>query len=92
MKPLVEMTRAELTAYIQSHLREKGVDAVLSGGSAVSIYNGEQYVSMDLDLVNVSYTGKPKIRDVMSAIGCVLSLGRPPGPGASADGGQETKH
>ncbi len=69
MKPLVEMTRAELTAYVQSHLREKGIDAVLSGGSAVSIYSGEQYVSMDLDLVIVSYSGKSKIRDVMSEIG-----------------------
>ncbi len=36
MKPISKMSRAELAAYIQSHLREKGIESVLTGGSAVS--------------------------------------------------------
>ena len=46
------MNRAELAAYIQEQLRESNIDVVLSGGSCVSIYSNNQYVSMDLDLVN----------------------------------------
>jgi hypothetical protein len=52
MKPISEMTRAELAAYIQSNLNKVGIDVVLSGGSCVSIYSNEAYVSMDLDLIN----------------------------------------
>jgi len=51
MKPVTDMTRGELAAYIQSRLREQGIDSVLTGGSAVSIYSAVIYVSMDLDFV-----------------------------------------
>jgi hypothetical protein len=33
MKSIKEMTQGELAAFIQSHLREKGIDVVLSGGA-----------------------------------------------------------
>lgn len=52
MKPVDTMTQVELGAYVQSHLGEKGIDVVLSGGAAVAIYTSGKYVSRDLDLVN----------------------------------------
>jgi len=51
MKSIKKMTNAELAAFIQSHLRNKGIDVVLSGGACVSIYSSNRYVSMDLDLI-----------------------------------------
>jgi hypothetical protein len=53
MKTIKEMTQGELGAYIQSHLRQKGIEVVLSGGAAVGIYSNNLYVSKDLDFVNV---------------------------------------
>jgi hypothetical protein len=52
MKPIGEMIQAELGAYVQSHLRERGIDVVLSGGAVVAIYTSGKYVSGDLDFVN----------------------------------------
>lgn len=45
------MTQAELGAFVQSHLRKKGIDVVLPGGAAVGIYSRGKYVSQDLDVV-----------------------------------------
>ena len=52
MKPIGEMTQAELGADVQSHLRSRGIDVVLSGGAVVAIYSSGKYVSGDLDFVN----------------------------------------
>jgi len=52
MKPMRDMTRAEFAAFIQEHLRARGIDVVLCGGACVSIYSRGKYVSMDLDMVN----------------------------------------
>jgi hypothetical protein len=52
MKPVRDMTQAELGAYVQSHLGAKGIDVVLSGGAVVAIYTSGKYVSRDLDFVN----------------------------------------
>lgn len=70
MKPISEMSKADLGAYVQEHLRSKGIDMVLSGGACVSIYSKEKYVSMDLDMIHTSLL-KPKrklIRDAMSEL------------------------
>lgn len=69
MKPVAKMVRAELAAYVQSQLRAKGIEAVLTGGSAVSIFSGEKYVSTDLDFVIMGYPKRSKIRDAMHEIG-----------------------
>ena len=69
MKPTQEMTQSEIGAYVQTHLREKGIIVVLSGGSTVSIYSGNKYVSRDLDLVNVYSVKRRLIRDAMHEIG-----------------------
>jgi hypothetical protein len=55
MKSIGKMTQGELGAFIQSQLREKGIEVVLSGGAAVAIYTNNKYVSKDLDLINSTY-------------------------------------
>jgi hypothetical protein len=42
---------------------------VLSGGSAVSFYSSDKYVSKDLDLINTSFAKRGKIGLVMEKIG-----------------------
>lgn len=51
MKTIREMSQSELAAYVGSHLAEKGIHVVLTGGAAVSFYVGPKYVSKDIDLV-----------------------------------------
>ncbi|MBU2609424.1 MAG: hypothetical protein KJ606_00545 [Chloroflexi bacterium] len=63
------MTQIELAAYIQSHLREVGIDVVLSGGATVSLYSSGRYVSKDLDLINVQFAKRSKIKAAMDEIG-----------------------
>ena len=63
------MTQGELGALIQSSLREKGIEVILSGGAAVAIHSSNKYVSKDLDLINVYGVNRRKIRDVMTALG-----------------------
>jgi hypothetical protein len=58
MKPINKMNKFELTAFIQTHLRQKGVAVVLSGGAAVSYYSANIYVSFDVDLVVESFTSR----------------------------------
>jgi hypothetical protein len=69
MKQIKNMTQIELAAYIQSHLREVGIDVVLSGGATVSLYSGGRYVSKDLDLINVHFAKRSKIKAAMEEIG-----------------------
>ena len=68
MKSVEKMTQGEIGAYIQSKLREKGIEVVLSGGAAVAIYSNNKYVSKDLDLVNIYGVNRRKIRGVMTAM------------------------
>ena len=63
------MTQGELAAFVQSHLREKGIDVVLSGGASVSIYSSNRYVSLDLDLVNPYFAKRRALRETMQEIG-----------------------
>jgi hypothetical protein len=69
MKSIKEMTQGELAAFVQYRLREKGVDVVLSGGAAVSLYSNNRYVSLDLDLVNPYFVKRRAIRETMQEIG-----------------------
>ncbi len=63
------MTQGELGAYVQTHLREKGIEVVLSGGAAVGIYSNSKYISKDLDMVNVYAINRRTIRAAMEEIG-----------------------
>ncbi len=69
MKSIRNMNQVELCAFIQSYLREKGIQVVLSGGASVSYYSSNKYVSHDLDLINIRYVKKRVIHDAMIEIG-----------------------
>lgn len=76
MKPVSEMSQAEIGAYVHSHLRRKGIDVVLSGGAAVGIHTMGKYVSKDLDLVR-GYTASARaIATAMKEIGFEETQGR----------------
>jgi hypothetical protein len=69
MKPVSKMTQGEFGAFIQSQLRKNGIEVILSGGAAVSIYSSNKYVSKDLDLINIFGVNRREIRDVMTTAG-----------------------
>ena len=69
MKHIKHMTQVELAAYVQDALQRTGISVVLSGGSAVSFYSSNQYVSKDLDLINTNFARRRDIRSVMEQIG-----------------------
>lgn len=69
MKPIVEMSQGELAAFVQTKLREAGIEVILSGGAAVSIFSADKYVSLDIDLVNVYFAKRRSIQIVMNEIG-----------------------
>jgi len=69
VKQIKNMSQSELAAYIQDSLQEEGIQVVLSGGSAVSFYSSNKYVSKDLDLINASFARRSKIKSVMEEIG-----------------------
>jgi hypothetical protein len=69
MKPIAKMSQAELGAFVQSHMAKKGIDVVLSGGASVSVYSEGEYVSKDLDLVNVNSEKRSVIVEAMSDLG-----------------------
>jgi len=60
MKNIGEMSRLELAAFICTHLRKQGIEVTLTGGSCVSIFSEDEYISMDLDFIE-KYTTKHKI-------------------------------
>ena len=59
------MSQIELAAFIQTHLAVNNINLVLSGGSAVSFYVGEKYVSKDIDLIA---DWSPKILELKKAM------------------------
>ena len=63
------MSQVELAAFIQDSLQKEGIQVVLSGGSAVSFYSSNQYVSKDLDLINTRFAKRSKIKAVMEGLG-----------------------
>lgn len=69
MKSIKRMTQLELAAYVHSHLKAAGIHVVLSGGATVSLYSGNKYVSKDIDLINVNFTKRQKLRQAMEKIG-----------------------
>jgi hypothetical protein len=69
MKQIKNMSQVELAAYIQDSLQAEGIQVVLSGGSAVSFYSSNKYVSKDLDLINTGFARRSKIKSVMENLG-----------------------
>lgn len=69
MKAIEEMSLGELAAYIDSNLRENGVDVVLSGGACVAIYSDHIYVSKDLDFIAQFTIDRVKVDSIMRKLG-----------------------
>lgn len=69
MKPLKDLTRLELAALVAETLKTEGIDMVLSGGSCVSIYSSEKYVSKDLDFIDVSLKSNRQIAKAIQSLG-----------------------
>ena len=69
MKSIKKMSQSELAAFIQVTLQTEGISVVLSGGSAVSFYSDNKYVSKDLDLINTGFAKRSQIKAVMASIG-----------------------
>lgn len=76
MKPISDMSQAEIGAYVHSHLRRQGIDVVLSGGAAVGIHTAGKYVSKDLDFVRGYAAGTRAIATAMKEIGFEETQGR----------------
>jgi predicted nucleotidyltransferase len=68
MKRIKNMSQVELAAHIQNSLQAEGIHVVLSGGSAVSFYSSDKYVSKDLDLININFVRRSKIKSVMERL------------------------
>jgi len=64
----------ELAGIIGKHLNNHGIEVVLVGGSCVSIYSNNKYVSKDLDYV--TYEPIKKIKPVLESIGFNQRIGR----------------
>lgn len=69
MKKIKDMSQVELAAYVQDALHAEGIQVVLSGGSVVSFYSSNKYISKDLDLINTSFSRRSKIKAVMDKLG-----------------------
>lgn len=69
MKSITKMNLGELAAFIDTHLREKGINVVLSGGASVSIYSDHKYVSKDLDFIGRYSIDHKKVESAMLEIG-----------------------
>ena len=71
MKAIAEMNQIELAAFVQEHLRQHGLETVLSGGTAVILYTQNQYISWDVDLIALSITRRSALREMMRELGFV---------------------
>jgi hypothetical protein len=76
VKSIGEMSQPEIGAYVQTHLRKRGIDVVLSGGAAVGIYSAGKYVSQDLDLVRGYGVSLRTLAVAMAEIGFEETQGR----------------
>jgi hypothetical protein len=69
VKAVKDMSVGELAAFVATRLRTNGIDVVLSGGSCVTIYSHDKYVSRDLDFVHTWYSSKRKVQETMLELG-----------------------
>jgi len=69
LKAVIEMTVGELAAFIASQLDKHGIEVVLTGGSCVTLYSRQQYVSADLDFVERRSTRRKDLRKALAGIG-----------------------
>lgn len=65
------MTLGELAAFVSTHLSQKGIHCVLTGGACVSIYSENRYMSFDLDFVENLASRRRDVVTALSEIGFV---------------------
>jgi len=68
VKPIAEMSLEELAAFVSTHLANHGISVVLVGGSCVSIYTNNQYLSKDLDYIELERTSRRKMESALKEI------------------------
>ncbi|MEA2104028.1 MAG: hypothetical protein U9P79_05215 [Candidatus Cloacimonadota bacterium] len=68
MKKIAEMDVKELGAFVSTHLKKCGIEVTLTGGSCVSIYSENRYVSMDLDFIEDYYIKRTDLIECLSKI------------------------
>jgi len=54
LRDISALTHRELAAFICTHLRDRSIEAVLTGGACVTVYTRNRYKSLDLDFVNIA--------------------------------------
>jgi hypothetical protein len=62
-------TLKQLACFVCGVLKNAGIDAILTGGSVVSIYTGGKYISYDLDFITHART--KDIKKVLGTVGFV---------------------
>ena len=68
-KKIKDLSVKELAAYISDYLRMNNIDVVLTGGTCISIYTKNKYVSLDLDFVVMRFIDMKKIKGMLEKIG-----------------------
>jgi len=68
MKSIRKMTRLELAALICSHLKNKGLEITLTGGSCVSIYTNNKYESWDLDFIETQSISRKELANYLAEL------------------------
>jgi len=68
MKSLSEMSVGEVAADVTGHLRQSDINVVLTGGSCVSIYTDNRYLSYNLDFIEEGRSTRKKISACLQEI------------------------
>ena len=66
---LEDLTLAEIAAVVYRHLREVGVEAVVVGGSSITIHVPAVYTSADIDLALISGFNRSKVAKTLERLG-----------------------
>jgi hypothetical protein len=69
LKDVSTLAHRELAAFICQHLRDRSIEAVLTGGACVTIYTRNRFESLDLDFVNVAGAPGKLIDHALAEIG-----------------------
>ncbi len=56
------MTLGELAAFVCTHLEQRGIHVVLSGGACVCLYASDRYQSMDMDFIDRLHTTRQRLK------------------------------
>ena len=68
-----EFTLEELGAVVCETLASHKIDAVLSGGSCVSVWTDNQYSSNDMDMITTTLTSQYQLSAALESIGFIRS-------------------